>query len=297
MPRKVLRKSKLSFSSGVMPLWVRVLLCVVSGIVLLGAVGVMLMPQEAQLIPVAVAIDSSSSSQPDSDSEEPPVEESSSESSVSQQEPPPDYSGQRIIALTFDDGPGEATNGLLDILAEHEIPATFFVLGSNVDRRPEIAQRIVNDGHEIATHTYSHANLTKLTPEQIREEIRSSQDAISRATGGTAGSFLRPPGGSYDETVQQICQEEGLPIIMWSVDSNDWRSKDATEPIIQNVFGGPYPIGDRSILLMHDIYSNSVRAFEQILNRLEAEGYTFVTVSELLNANGGTVPGEVYRQG
>ena len=200
----------------------------------------------------------------------------------------------KVIALTFDDGPGETTVRLLDELKARGMKATFFVVGNRAERSPDILRRMVADGHEVGTHTYSHPNLTKLSAEERADNIQRSIDAITAATGKPV-TLLRPPGGSYNDEVKAYCAEKNLRIIYWSVDTRDWESHNK-EKILATAFqSGRYGIQDGAIVLMHDIYTDTVDAAVEMMDQLRAEGYLTVTVSELLLLRqGGGVPGEGY---
>jgi len=201
----------------------------------------------------------------------------------------------KIVAITFDDGPGPYTERLLDELGARDVDATFFVLGNRAERYPELLKRMASEGHEIGNHSYDHTTLTKITEEEAADNLLKSLEAIYNASGGIRSEFIRPPGGHYSETIQNICKENNWSIILWSLDTRDWESRDETA-IFEEVFNnGGYSVKDGSILLLHDIYETSVNASLEIIDRLEAEGYTLVTVSELLYWDyGGAEAGGVY---
>ncbi len=128
---------------------------------------------------------------------------------------------ENLCALTFDDGPSIFTPQLLDSLKEHNIPATFFMLGTMVRHYPEIALRVAEEGHEIATHTYAHKNLKKLSTARLVNEITLGYEALTSL--GIIPTYLRPPYGSYDERVVNIASTFGLDVVLWSMDSLDWK--------------------------------------------------------------------------
>lgn len=184
----------------------------------------------------------------------------------------------KYIALTFDDGPhADLTPRILDILSQHNAKATFYMLGSQVDYYPSIAKQVLDEGHEIGDHTMSHKDLTRLAQPQIREEIQSSSNNILEATGSLPTS-LRPPYGAFNDSVGTITRELELPVIMWSVDSLDWKSRNA-QAINHEIMTTVHP---GAIVLMHDIHATTADALPQVLTNLENEGYEFVTVSQLL---------------
>lgn len=192
-----------------------------------------------------------------------------------------------LIALTFDDGPGPYTEKLLDCLEENNVKATFYMLGQNVEKYPDIVKRMKDLGMELANHTYDHKDLTKLTEDQISEEINKTSSLIQDAAGELPDT-LRPPGGSYNDQVQELA---GMPIVKWSIDTKDWKTKseDATyQCVIDNVQDG-------SVVLMHDIHEWSVDAAIRLIPDLLEEGYKLVTVQELAEAKGITLgDGQIY---
>lgn len=183
---------------------------------------------------------------------------------------------KKYVALTFDDGPNNSsTLDLLDILQQSDVKATFFMLGQMVAQYPDSAKKVAEAGHEIASHSYSHPQLNTLSTEDLKEEIFKTDKAIFDAT-GTLPRNLRPPYGAIDK---QSAETIGMPIIQWDIDSQDWKSKDPGKinaVVKQNVFNG-------AIILIHDIHPESVKAVPGIIKMLKEEGYTFVTVDQLLN--------------
>ena len=183
------------------------------------------------------------------------------------------------IALTFDDGPHQKlTPRLLDLLAEHHIHVTFFVIGENAAEHPQILQRAVREGHEIGNHTWSHPNLAKMTDENVRSQIQRTEEAIRSAI-GSQPTLFRPPYGSVTAHQKRFIHDElGYEIILWEVDPLDWKNP------------GPNVVSSRilketrpgSIVLAHDIHAQTIQAMPATLTELEAKGFKFVTVSELL---------------
>ena len=192
-----------------------------------------------------------------------------------------------LVALTFDDGPGQYTDKLLDCLEENGAKATFYMLGQNVEKYPDIVKRMHDLGMELSNHTYDHKDLTKLTQSQITEEIEKTNTLIENAA-GVLPDTLRPPGGSYNEAVQNLA---GMPIVKWSIDTKDWKTKseDQTYQCVMD------SVQDGSIVLMHDIHQWSVDAALRLIPDLMEEGYKLVTVQELTQAKGITLEdGQVY---
>ena len=179
----------------------------------------------------------------------------------------------RYVALTFDDGPGSYTERLLDILEQNNAKATFFMVGEELQYHKELLPRMEALGCELGNHTWSHANLTELDFDGISQEIGRTNELIYEAVGHDA-TVIRPPYGAIDSNVRASL---AAPMILWSVDTLDWESKDV-EMIIETTFENITP---GSIILMHDIYETSVDAAEILIPELKSIGYEFVTVHEL----------------
>lgn len=196
----------------------------------------------------------------------------------------------KCIALTFDAGPSENSARLLDILKEKQVPATFFLLGKrHIEKYPELVERMAAEGHEVASHTWDHKILTRITPAQIRGELERTDDAIERIT-GKKPTLMRPPQGRTDDTVHKICRELGLAEVLWSVTAKDYATTDSAL-ITKRVLAQATRDG---IILLHDLYRGTVPAVPGIIDALKARGYVFVTVPQLL-APGKAEPGKVYR--
>lgn len=184
-----------------------------------------------------------------------------------------------FLALTFDDGPHPSnTPRLLDILKERNVKATFYVVGTNVKRYPEIMRRIVAEGHEVGNHTVTHGNLTKMSPDQVRSELRRSHDSILAST-GVAPRTMRPPYGAITSSQKSwIRREFGYPAILWSVDPEDWK-RPGSSVVTRRLVSGASPGG---ILLVHDIHAPTIDAIPSAIDQLLEKGYQFVTVSQLI---------------
>ena len=189
----------------------------------------------------------------------------------------------KVVALTFDDGPEEVwTPKILDILQQKNVKATFFVLGKQAQMYPDILRRINADGHIIGDHTFDHVDLTKLDAQQVDDEIEKCALVIHEIIGKTP-NLVRPPYGFHNETVDNAVYAKNRIIVLWSLDTKDWTGIDATAvkasvlPKMQNGF----------IVLQHDgdtkKLGGSVKALPDIIDELKAQGYTFVTISELLD--------------
>lgn len=198
----------------------------------------------------------------------------------------------RCVALTFDDGPSPHTSRLLDILAAEHVTATFFIVGSRVEERPDVVARIRAEGHEIGNHTWSHPQLPHLSAASAAEEFESTQQAIAGATGGYRPTVMRPPFGAHDATSDAAAGEAALSVIIWDVDTLDWKTK-STDATVAAVASGTRP---GSIVLMHDTHPTTVDAVPRVIAELKAQGYTFVTVTDILDDRG-MDPGVVYNHG
>jgi peptidoglycan-N-acetylglucosamine deacetylase len=183
------------------------------------------------------------------------------------------------IAMTFDDGPSATlTPKLLDLLAAHHIKATFFVIGENVAEHPEIVARAAREGHEIANHSWSHPNFGKMSDESVRRQIQQTDDAIKNAT-GKRPTLLRPPYGSITAHEKRWIHDEfGYDIILWDVDPYDWK-RPGPAVVRARILKETRP---GSIVLSHDIHPGTIEAMPSTFGELEAKGFKFVTVSELI---------------
>lgn len=189
-----------------------------------------------------------------------------------------------VIALTFDDGPyPKVTGHILDVLEKNGVCATFFVLGSRIEGHEDMLTRMDELGCEIGNHSFSHADLTRLSKADCQRELSDTDAEIRRVTGHEA-SVVRPPYGYYNKTVMSAA---GRPLILWTVDTNDWRGKapgEIADYVIQQAKEG-------SVILMHDQQTQTADAMEMIIPTLIDEGFRFVTVSELIRLTGGQCKG------
>lgn len=192
--------------------------------------------------------------------------------------------GSKLVALTFDDGPWpDATERILDILAANDVKATFFVLGGRVKRSPEVVERAYREGHLIGAHSVSHRRFTALTARQIRSEVARGRQLI-RGASGHDSTWLRPPYGAMDGEAWRAVRKERAQVVMWDVDSRDWKkpgAKKIAKSVVKHVKPG-------SIVLLHDgggDRAQTVAALPMIIRDLKAKGYLFVTVEELVEAS------------
>ena len=179
-----------------------------------------------------------------------------------------------VVALTFDDGPSIYSEALLDGLKERKVQATFFLLGINMEGKEAVVKRMEEDGHLLGNHSYHHVQLNKVSRQEAKEEILTTNNRIYEAC-GEYPMYIRPPFGEWDETLD--VGVEMIPVF-WTVDSLDWKLQDAQAVeryVLENVEDG-------DIILMHDGYEASVEAALAIVDRLQEEGYRFVTADQLL---------------
>jgi len=190
---------------------------------------------------------------------------------------------QKVLAMTFDDGPHpELTPKLLDILKERGIKATFYVIGRSAAQYPEIMKRMIDEGHEVGNHTWTHPWLTRISTSRVKSEMSQTADIIEKTTGRRAAT-MRPPYGAINTRLRQLFTDElDLPVVMWSVDPLDWR-RPGSSVVASRLVNGAHP---GAILLAHDIHPGTISAMPSAFDQLTAKGYRFVTVSELLAVDG-----------
>ena len=183
------------------------------------------------------------------------------------------------LSLTFDDGPHPSlTPRLLDLLAERDVKATFYVIGKNVEAHPDVARRIVEEGHEISNHTWTHPALSKLSPEKVAEELSRTHDAVLDVTGYRM-TGLRPPYGALNDRVREVAfQRHGYDTVLWSVDPMDWKYRNA-DRVSRELIAGAAP---GAVLLCHDIHPSTIAAIPGAVDQLLIQGYEFTTISRLL---------------
>lgn len=182
---------------------------------------------------------------------------------------------EKVVALTFDDGPGyKTTMMLLDGLRERNVHATFFLLGEKIEERREVVEKMKEDGHLIGNHTYDHVQLDAINIECAKDEIAKTNEIIQEITGDYP-IYVRPPYGCWNRELEDAIS---LTPVLWTLDTTDWNTRDV-ERIVNYVME---EVESGDIILMHDIYDTSVAAALEIVDQLQAKGYVFVTVDELL---------------
>ncbi len=190
---------------------------------------------------------------------------------------------EKLIALTFDDGPHRTmTDDILEVLARYDVKATFFVIGRNALEYPDVLRRVAAAGHEIGNHTHTHPKLREQNAESFAEELTEAEKAIGE-TIGISPTLFRPPEGFLEGVIETVAKEHGYRTVLWSVDTLDWTDAPATD-IERRIMQG---VKDGGIILCHDYIvgkGHTAEALNRVIPRLLEEGYRFVCVSELLGS-------------
>ncbi|MBE6117517.1 MAG: hypothetical protein E7188_03085 [Erysipelotrichaceae bacterium] len=187
-------------------------------------------------------------------------------------------SGEKRICLTFDDGPSEYTENLLDGLAERNAKASFFLIGNRVEKYRKTVLRMKEEGHTIGQHTQNHKDLTQISIQEAREEIRSANEAIMQIT-GERPVFIRPPYGEYSD---EVVLDTDMVFVRWSYSSKDWQFQYPVficKRIVYNAFDG-------AIVLAHDTYSTTVEGVLMAVDELRRQGYLLVSLEEMIKYRG-----------
>lgn len=187
---------------------------------------------------------------------------------------------KKLIAITFDDGPGPYTNNLVDILRDNKAKATFFMLGNRLNNYRDAVLNVYNSGMEVAYHSYRHSNFLSQNLATITNELNKSNEILESII-GEPFKIVRPPYGSINTSVKNILN---MPIILWDIDANDWKAENKNAEYLKNYILNKASDGD--IILLHDIHKTSVDAIELVLPELYAKGYQVVTVSSLAESFG-----------
>lgn len=203
------------------------------------------------------------------------VIENVSETDNPEQEEKAESAEKPMLALTFDDGPNPtSTPVLLDGLKKRGVKVTFFVIGSNAKKHPDIVKQEAQDGHIVGNHTYNHVEITKVSEEVARKEIMDTSKLVEEITGQPT-QYMRPPFGAWQKELEM--ELEVMPVL-WNVDPLDWTTENEDE-IVNKVVTD---VKENDIILLHDCYISSVNAALRIVDILQKEGYEFVTVEELI---------------
>lgn len=213
----------------------------------------------------------------------PPARQADAPVQVTVDDPP-------LVALTFDDGPRSSTTGpLLDGLALREVPATFFLVGNRIPGNEELVRRMAAEGHQIGIHTYDHVELKGLSRKDFDLQVGKTR-ALITGLAGEGSYWLRPPYGLLDKSAESWC---GGPVILWSVDPEDWKDDDIDRVVAAVV----EHVSDGDIILLHDLFPSSAQAALRIVDTLLGKGYCFVTVEQLMTERGITPEaGKRYRK-
>ncbi len=198
---------------------------------------------------------------------------------------------ERVVALTFDDGPSANTRRLLDVLAARDVRATFFLQGEHVAADPDAVRAVHAAGHSLANHTWSHPHLPDLPAAEVDDELARAADAVRDAT-GVVTTLFRPPFGDLDDEVVAAVARHGEAVVLWDVDPADWEAGAPAGRTVERVLAQVRP---GSVVLMHDWQDSTVDAVPAVIDGLVADGYRFVTVPELLGER--VAPGRVFSHG
>lgn len=178
-----------------------------------------------------------------------------------------------VVAITFDDGPSQYTEEIIKTLKDNDCNATFFVLGNKVEAYQDVIKQSIKDGNEIGNHSYNHKWLSRLSTDEVKEQIDKTQNILKETVGYTP-TLLRP---TYESVNQRIRKNTDLDIVLWTIDTKDWKIK-SSDRIVEKIVKS---VSDGDIILMHDIFKRSSDALKKLIPILKEQGYQFVTISEL----------------
>ena len=197
----------------------------------------------------------------------------------------------KCVALTFDDGPGPLTDGLLDTMVKENVPATFFLVGAMIRQHPAVARRIVRTpGMTIGNHTLTHPMLTKLSAAKAKQEIVGNTRVIKSVTGVTP-RYLRPPYGLHNRATDAVAKTQGQAVVVWSAGALDWQYNTASKIVAVTM----PQLAPGAIVLAHDIHPWTVKAVPTLIRKIRAKGYTLVSLDDILG--GRAKPGLTYARG
>lgn len=205
-----------------------------------------------------------------------------------------DCTQAKCVALTYDDGPADGTTTILSDLEKAHAAATFFELGTSIEEHPDTTRLVAVMGQEIGNHSSTHPDLARLGQERLTKEIEGNSTRLAKIT-GRKPMLMRPPYGSHNDAADKVIASQGMAVINWSVDTNDWKTRSTPETVKKVLTD--VKIYTEPIILMHDIHDSTVAAAGQIIPTLTKEGYTLVTVSELTLNTGGLRTGHGYCRG
>ena len=170
------------------------------------------------------------------------------------------------------------TPRLLDILKKYDARATFCVVGSRVEKNADVVKRTVDEGHEIGNHTFDHKDTNKLNAAEIKDQIVRTNEVVKKVSGFDV-HYIRPTYGNVSENLKQVSRELNMPMVNWTIDSEDWKSKNP-DMIYQRIMS---EAKDGRVILCHDFYETTAQAMERVIPDLVAQGYQIVTVAELFS--------------
>ena len=192
-----------------------------------------------------------------------------------------DADSERVAYLTFDAGyANENVSKILDVLRDEQVCGAFFILGNLIIRNPELVKRMVNEGHLVCNHTYTHKNITCMTPEQIREELSRLENAYEQLTGKKLDAYFRPPEGTYDKESLEVIASQGYKTVFWSFAYADWDNhkqmseEAAMQKIMDNLHNG-------EIMLLHPTSATNAAILKNLIKRMKSMGYRFASLDEL----------------
>lgn len=192
---------------------------------------------------------------------------------------------EKVVALTFDAAWGaDKTQGILDILHEHGVDGTFFLVGFWIDKYPDMVKKIAESGCDIGNHSNNHLNMSSLDKDKIAEELDYVTQRVNELTGQTT-KFFRPPFGDYNNTLMDVVEQKSMIGVQWSVDSLDWKGISATEivsRVTKNVTNG-------SIILFHNNSDNILEALPLVIANLKNQGYKMVALSDMVYTENYTI--------
>lgn len=196
-----------------------------------------------------------------------------------------DESGEPVVYLTFDNGYEQGfTEDILNVLKKEEVPATFFVTGHYVEEEPELIRQMVEEGHIIGNHSYTHPDFTRLSKQEVKKELASLEEAVAAISDQKELKYLRPPRGTFNEKTLAWAEELGYIHVFWSLAFKDWITDDqkgwkyAYDQIMQQIHPG-------AIILLHTVSSDNATALEKVIQDLKKEGYQFKNLDDLLWKN------------
>jgi peptidoglycan-N-acetylmuramic acid deacetylase len=189
---------------------------------------------------------------------------------------------QKVLYLTFDNGYENGyTAKILDVLKKEKVPATFFVTGHYLESAPDLAKRMVKEGHTIGNHSWSHPDLTRVSDEQIKEELQQVKEKTAALTGQTEMHYVRPPRGILSERTLKVARDEGYYHVLWSLAFKDWQTnqqkgwKYAYDNIMAQIHPG-------AVILLHTVSKDNADALEKVISDLKKQGYTFKSLDDFM---------------